>query len=66
MAKAPAKAAITGGVHQARKAPNESRPSWPMSMFWGLPMMVAAEPMLLATARPMRKGMGFMPAPISA
>jgi hypothetical protein len=30
-------------------------------MFCGLPMMVAAEPRLLAAARPSRNGSGFMP-----
>jgi|GEM_PF-4377555 len=38
----------------------KSRPAlWPISMFWGLPMMVAAEPMLLARASPSRKGTGL-------
>ena len=32
-----------------------------MSMFWGLPMRVSAEPMLAAQARARKKGRGFSP-----
>ncbi len=32
-----------------------------MSMFWGLPMRVAAEPMFAAHASPSKKGTGFSP-----
>ena len=34
-------------------------PTCPSSMFCGLLIMVAAEPMLLAAANPMRNGTGF-------
>ena len=36
------------------KAPEPKCPSWPMRMFWGLPMRVAAEPAFPAPARATR------------
>ena len=49
----------TGIAHHTKKCPKPSRPTCPISMFCGLPISVAAEPMLLAQASPMRYGMGF-------
>ena len=43
-----------GTPQSARKRQKSSWPTWPIRMFWGLPMTVAAEPILVAAASPIR------------
>jgi hypothetical protein len=52
----------TAGTPQTRRKVWKLRlPTWPMRMFCGLPMTVAAEPALLAPAKAMTKGLGSRP-----
>lgn len=51
--------AATGKRYRKKRA-KEMPEVTPMSMFWGLPTMVAVEPMLEAMASAMRKGTGLV------
>ena len=48
--------ASAGGAHTATKFRKSRCPTWPMTMFCGLPISVAAEPALAAPASPARYG----------
>ena len=50
----------------ARENKVTGMPTCPISMFWGLPITVAAEPMLLETDSPIRNGSGVIPVWIKA
>ena len=50
-----------GRAATRRKPVKDSRSASAAIMFWGLPIRVAAEPVLAAKQKPSRKGAGFSP-----
>ena len=59
--KTQARPASAGGAQAARNGQNSRRPTSPIRMFWGLPMMVAAEPAFAPPASAMTNGRGSRP-----